>query len=349
MYRLKDGDKSHPVEHLHAEAQKKFSVLLSRQSDTFEEAVAEYRRRYGRAPPPDFDKWFAFTKKHDSLIVDDYDEMMRSLEPFWKFRPHDIVTLMKNASFTQIGSDIKECSLRGGKLENCGRWSDILTRCLGAALSDVPEFTFLVNFLDEPVVLSRHSAPAKETDNEFVWSKLSHKPIWPQVEDACTKRGRASTTKEPQSSPHVDFVSNVSSGTDLCAHPEFKHIHGHLASAVSSLHINRTVPILSQAVPDPFQDIMLPSPSYSWDEYGYSKWGDMSWARKKDALYWAGSSTGSYTHDATWRNHHRQRLVLLGMGATAEGKMFTYLGKVGGRNKNEDKKPGHHPLHILVF
>jgi hypothetical protein len=77
---------------------------------------------------------------------------------------------------------------------------------------------------------------------------------------------------------------------------------------------------------------LFPAPSYSWPQFAYSAWRDRSWRRKTDALYWAGSNTGSYTHDKTWRRHHQQRLVLLGLGAD-EGKEFTYLSKAGGGDR----------------
>lgn len=39
------------------DAEAAWNDKLSRASKTLEEAVTEYRRRYGRAPPLGFDKW----------------------------------------------------------------------------------------------------------------------------------------------------------------------------------------------------------------------------------------------------------------------------------------------------
>jgi hypothetical protein len=338
VYRLRDGSQSHPVEHLHAAAKKQFDALLARQSTTPEGAVVEYRRRYGRVPPPGFERWFAFAREHSSPIVDDYDEMMRSLEPFWKMAPADVVRLMERSdSPGQTRGAIKKCFVAGGKLKDCGAWADVMSRYLGAALRGIPNMTFLANYMDEPAVLPRHPIVSpSDSDEKFVWSEISHQPIWPQVQDVCAKIGGPSE-KAPvdgalaaeDSGEEPRFVRNVTRGTDLCAHPEFREAHGYLASAVSSFHIGHAVPVLSRAVPRPFGDILFPAPSYSWPQFAYSAWRDRSWRRKTDALYWAGSNTGSYTHDETWRRHHRQRLVLLGLGAD-EGKKFTYLRKAGG-------------------
>jgi len=143
----------------------------------------------------------------------------------------------------------------------------------------------------------------------------------------CAKIGGALAAEEERGEPR--FVRNVTRGTDLCAHPEFRETHGYLASAASSFHISRAVPIQSRAVPRPFGEILFPAPSYSRSQFAYSEWGDRSWRRKTAALYWAGSNTGSYTHDETWRRHHQQRLVLLALGAH-QGTEFTYLSKAGG-------------------
>jgi len=42
-----------------------------RQSKTLPQAVAEYTRRYGRAPPKGFEGWWQFCKKNNVKIVDD--------------------------------------------------------------------------------------------------------------------------------------------------------------------------------------------------------------------------------------------------------------------------------------
>jgi hypothetical protein len=47
----------HPVLLLMKEGEERFKQKLARQSKTFEQAVGEYRRRYGRSPPKGFDIW----------------------------------------------------------------------------------------------------------------------------------------------------------------------------------------------------------------------------------------------------------------------------------------------------
>ena len=73
----------HPIPKLMAEAQTKFKQMITGQSKTLTEAVQEYKRRYGRNPPKGFEEWFEFAKENGVKIIDEYDQLVRDLEPFW--------------------------------------------------------------------------------------------------------------------------------------------------------------------------------------------------------------------------------------------------------------------------
>lgn len=75
--------KEHPIPKLMAEAEAKFRNILSRQSKSLEEAVAEYQRRYGRSPPQGFEDWWQFAKDNDVVMIDEYDSIAEDLAPFW--------------------------------------------------------------------------------------------------------------------------------------------------------------------------------------------------------------------------------------------------------------------------
>ena len=80
---IKEEKIVHPIPKLMADAQTKFKKMLTRQSNTLAEAVEEYKRRYGRNPPKGFDEWFTFAKENGVKIIDEYDQLVRDLEPFW--------------------------------------------------------------------------------------------------------------------------------------------------------------------------------------------------------------------------------------------------------------------------
>jgi hypothetical protein len=65
------GKRIHPIEELMERGREQWKSLLKRQSKTIDEAVGEYRRRYGRNPPKGFDVWFKWAKENDVKIVDD--------------------------------------------------------------------------------------------------------------------------------------------------------------------------------------------------------------------------------------------------------------------------------------
>ncbi|KAK3322638.1 hypothetical protein B0H66DRAFT_211527 [Apodospora peruviana] len=56
-------------------------------SRSLREAVSEYRLRYGVPPPPHFDKWYDFALKHNSPVIDSFDQIHNDLLPFWGIPP----------------------------------------------------------------------------------------------------------------------------------------------------------------------------------------------------------------------------------------------------------------------
>lgn len=83
----KPSIKEHPIPRLMAEAESKFRNLLSSQSSTLAQAVAEYKKRFNRDPPKGFDEWWKFIQDNDVLMVDEYNAITEDLEPFWDLPP----------------------------------------------------------------------------------------------------------------------------------------------------------------------------------------------------------------------------------------------------------------------
>jgi hypothetical protein len=89
-FRSKSGTPAHPIPQLMKHAAEKYRALLSRQSGSLRQAVAEYRRRYKRDPPKGFDDWYAFAKANKVKIIDEYDGMADDLAPFWHLPGEEI-------------------------------------------------------------------------------------------------------------------------------------------------------------------------------------------------------------------------------------------------------------------
>ena len=80
----------HPIDQLVRDAEVDWMNVVQGQSQTLEQAVTEYRRRYQIPPPPNFDKWFEMAKKRGVQMIDEYDSIYRTLRPFWALTPATI-------------------------------------------------------------------------------------------------------------------------------------------------------------------------------------------------------------------------------------------------------------------
>jgi len=77
----------HPIHYLIQSAEASWNDKLARQSKSLEEAVAEYRRRYGQAPPRGFDQWYDFATRNNVSLIDEYDSIHRQILPFAALSP----------------------------------------------------------------------------------------------------------------------------------------------------------------------------------------------------------------------------------------------------------------------
>lgn len=64
--------KRHPIEDLMAKAKRSWEDKVSRQSQTVDEAIKEYKRRYRRDPPVGFAEWFDYAKGEEPDLLEYY-------------------------------------------------------------------------------------------------------------------------------------------------------------------------------------------------------------------------------------------------------------------------------------
>jgi len=108
----------HPIDLMIYDAQVSHEkyVQQATTSDNLDQAVSEYKRRYGRNPPPGFDKWYDFAVELNSTIIDDYDNIYNDLLPFWSLPPalirHNLYELTSNP-----WNDVGGISVRDGKAD----------------------------------------------------------------------------------------------------------------------------------------------------------------------------------------------------------------------------------------
>ncbi|OJD36307.1 glycosyltransferase family 90 protein [Diplodia corticola] len=147
----------HPIEQLVKGAEKNWEQLLSRQSQNLGDAVAEYRRRYGVPPPPNFDRWFDFAKRKGVRLIDDgYDSIYHSLLPFWALEPATVRSRVKealghgeNALIGLLIRDGQATHVEGGQ-----DWQREATLgMLKNFLAFLPDMDLAFNIHDEPRVV----------------------------------------------------------------------------------------------------------------------------------------------------------------------------------------------------
>ncbi|KAG6040804.1 hypothetical protein E4U41_007021 [Claviceps citrina] len=309
----------HPVELLIREAHAEFETFRTRQSRTYEAAAEAYKRRYGLDPPSGFESWYNFARMHNSAVIDDFDTMYHGLAPFWRLTGREFVHAQRRLSQLP-GNELWSCDFSGPDGgAKCIHASRSFDRHVGALLDLVPQdvrrsltnVTFFVNHLDEPRVVI---PPGTSSDGAralpFHQTNLKHTPSWSKLTASCAGDKSENAADRDRGQRRPPFVSNRTAAMDLCHHDEYSSMHGLFQSPTSLAVIEGLAPVLSTGAPSTMGDILLPSPAYIESEFRYDGQADPDWPRKKNNLYWAGSTSGGHAGNQ-WRHFHRQRFVTL--------------------------------------
>lgn len=173
-----------------------------------------------------------------------------------------------------------------------------------------------MSHLDEPRVLIPPPPEEGGSNNDtthFTLTDFAGKPTWDAITKFCTSRKTAASTSTANTVETfgLPFVTEPPSAMDLCPHPEYRSLHGLFMSPTSFRLIEGLVPVLTAGSPSTMGDLLFPSPAYVEPEFRYDETKDMEWDKKRNNLYWAGSTTGGVAKDGRWRDFHRQRFVKL--------------------------------------
>lgn len=334
----------HPIEILEREAQARFSKQLKRQSKSLKQATAEYKRRYGRTPPPGFKVWYDMATEANVSIVDDYDVIMNGIRPFWALQVPDIKqrlqAVIKSKDWLVI-YEIKNHELVSPtetdfKSEQVSNWIKEFAKHL-------PDMQIPYNILAEPRVAVPHedqqleavlcledtssNGANKYSGREFDFLKLAHRRPWGYVITSCapdsparanenelSKNENFQALPQPSNSttvapPTLRFVNKALSVKDVCLNPSVQAQHGTLVSPDTLLLSQSLLPIFSRNKISSFSDILVPTPFYA--QFPPNEDGEVSWDAKSNSLYWAGTTTGGYHHDGSWKLTQRFRFISL--------------------------------------
>lgn len=326
------SSRQHPVEKIIHGAKGQFQELLAKQSRTYDAAHEEYRSRYQMDPPPGYKEWFESAVSQQSLIIDDFDTMYRSLAPLWAMSGEQIRQAVQTVQSspdndvwtctfeTQFGSTTCIHPFRSFDRHLSDLFNNITLPDLRGA---IPNVQFLVNHLDEPRIIFPRD---KSVHTGVQATQLSRRSTWSKMVQHCSSK--ESEKAAPKYETYgIPFVQNKTDRLSVCQHREYQHMHGIFISPVSMPLLEGLVPILSTGAPSTMGDILFPSPAYMEREFVYDARGDRGWRDKVNNLYWAGSTSGAYATDSKWNEFHRQRFV--GFVQNLEGRDYSYLAKNG--------------------
>jgi len=135
-------------------ADKAWTEYEESRSVTFKETVAKYRRRYGRNPPPGFRDWYRYARDNGVHNVDDFEQIMDDLRPFWGVEPKVIRSLAAHMSVN------KEDGLSGIHIRNQKIWkvshedwrAETFVKMLKKFVKFLPDMDIAMNRLDQPRV-----------------------------------------------------------------------------------------------------------------------------------------------------------------------------------------------------
>lgn len=153
----------HPVQFLIAEAEKELEATRARQSTNLAQAVAEYRRRYGIPPPPNFNKWFEFAQAKGVQLIDEFDMVHESITPFWGLKPSTI----RERATEALGFDnaLLGVQIRNGKITHMDGGADwqreATSGMMGTFLKWLPDMDLCFNLHDESRVVVPHDDMAR--------------------------------------------------------------------------------------------------------------------------------------------------------------------------------------------
>ncbi|KAJ5161946.1 hypothetical protein N7492_007338 [Penicillium capsulatum] len=255
-----------------------------------EEAVAEYKRRYGRTPPKGFERWVTFALEHGSTIIDDFDQIERDLEPYRTPEAQRVVRLLGEDIYGWSG--LVRIAIQNGTMIQSDsyiydqQWKDLIQPFEHA----LPDTVLYLNQLDEPRVLASAGPPP----SEVTFKDRSGDSITDLITESCSQLPRKSTGYwGPQK--------------DICQSSNPEKLHGLISSPSSLLYTNSLAPILSIGKMSAFRDISIPCPCYLM--HGISNSYSPPFMSKVPQVYWRGSTTGSHPSRFTWKHGHRERFI----------------------------------------
>ncbi|EGG10345.1 family 90 glycosyltransferase [Melampsora larici-populina 98AG31] len=286
----------HPIFSLIRNATLLWENKLKNQSTNLRSATEEYKRRYHRSPPRGFDEWWNWSNDKNVKLLDEYDSINRSIEPFFALpaslfrqRVDDLTN-----SRTKWSNDTFVISIRSGHFTLSGfqAQNGPRPRELVNLLQDI---VHLLPDVDLPI--SIHDIPnLPESEYNETYNQPGLRG-WPNI---CPSDSRLRKELEGLADPiqpntqsfiHHDHLSTM----NMCHHPTLWQQNGFLSTYDSP-----------DLPPHRFSEILITPPS----QFSVPVGNDPEWSNKHNKLVWRGGNTGIlFDSETNWRMSQRARLV----------------------------------------
>ncbi|KAL9125464.1 MAG: hypothetical protein Q9217_005339, partial [Psora testacea] len=146
---------NHPIATLMQAADKTFQKYEDERSKSFRETVRNYRRRYERHPPPGFKEWYKYARKRNVHNIDDFEQIMDDIRPFWAVEPKILRNLAANM-WRDADQGVSGIHIRKHKIvkeTNDGWRSNALVSLIKKFVKYLPDMDIPMNSLDQPRVV----------------------------------------------------------------------------------------------------------------------------------------------------------------------------------------------------
>ncbi|MCJ1274967.1 hypothetical protein MMC21_002766 [Puttea exsequens] len=146
---------AHPISVLMQEADKAWRKYEEGRSTSFRQTVRNYRKRHGRHPPPGFKEWYKFARKRNVHNIDDFEQVMNDIRPFWAVEPKVLRNLAANM-WRDHEAGVSGLHVRNHKVvkETNGAWrSETLRTLVDRIAKYLPDMDIAMNRLDQPRVI----------------------------------------------------------------------------------------------------------------------------------------------------------------------------------------------------
>ncbi|KAI1843425.1 hypothetical protein JX265_013307 [Neoarthrinium moseri] len=295
----------HPIDSLIKVAEVDFAEIMSRESNTLQEAAAAYRKRRGRHPPPGFKAWFEFAKTHNAVMVEDFwDQIYHDLNPFWGLDPH---VMRKEAWDFEMTINVRNGN---ASAQSDWFWTQIWLDMIKTVEEHLPDMDIALNAMDEPRLVvpwedisgymekekaTRQLHPVKDVISSFdtlpsvkegyktpatrkvKWEDTE--PYWQIIRRGCSPDSLARTSSTLKTfdttpafspsyaSPHQyqGFVSNYTMSTQFCHQPDLQGLEGIFIKPLTTSATKILFPMFGGSKLATNNEILLPAPMY-WNE-----------------------------------------------------------------------------------